>query len=91
MKNAASATLQFSIKLYNIKDEKMKYQWTLLGENGNVYGVMMSDFLERENGWLNVEASGITLPDMTKVAKAYIKVEGDPAVDFLVDNVNLLI
>ena len=45
----------------------------------------------RKNGWLTVDNAEFQLPDFTDVSRVYIKVEGGPPVDFLLDNVYLIV
>ena len=94
LKNGASLTLQFALKLYNVEDDLMTYTWELVKQFKNLSLVkesLTTGELVREDGWINVELSGIILPDLTELENIFIKVRGAPNIDFLMDNVNLLI
>ena len=94
MKTGASLNLQFALKLFNIEDDLMTYTWELVMQFKNLSRVQESlttGELVQEDGWISVELSGIILPDLTELENIFIKVRGAPNVDFLMDNVNLLI
>ena len=51
---------------------------------------MLTGWLKEEDGWLTM-STPVTLPDMSGVIKTELKIEGPPTIDFLVDNVALII
>ena len=70
------------------------YKWVLfrLESNGNREITRMTNGrLRQSDGWLTEEISGFILPDFTGFDYVYIKVEGNPPVDFLIDNINFII
>ena len=90
---ATTATFQFSLKLANISDE-IRYKWVLFRSysNGKKEMTHLTDgHLKQSDGWLTKEVSGFILPDFTGFDYVSIKVEGNPPVDFLIDNINLII
>ena len=92
MSAGASLTLQFALKLHNVEDDQLTYIWNMEIGFTDISSAKLSlgtGVLAREDGWLSVEVSGIVLPDLAGVDFISIKVEGDPAVDFLIDNVSL--
>ena len=92
MSAGASLTLQFALKLHKVEDDQLTYIWNMEIGFTDISSTKLSlgtGVLAREDGWLSVEVSGIVLPDLAGVEFISIKVERDPAVDFLIDNVSL--
>ena len=72
----------------------MKYNWKLCTDYGN--GTikktgLRGGVIEQSDGWLTVvKRDEVILPESKGTQSVYIKVFGDPSVDFLVDNVILM-
>ena len=94
LKTATTVTIQYSTKLHNIADDSMKLAWYLPREYSNTTQVnsrLAVGKVGQADGWVTFEESGIILPDLTDFAKVWIKTRVEPVVDFLLDNVNIII
>ena len=82
------------MKLHNVSDEKFGFKWFIYRDYGNssyTFDLITKGQVIRKDGWLTVENAEFQLPDFTDVSRVYIKVEGGPPVDFLLDNVYLIV
>ena len=101
LQSASTVTLQFSLKHCNA-GEQFNYKWFLCMHYFNTttnkfdsnslsyFYSMLTGWLKEEDGWLTM-STPVTLPDMSGVIKTELKIEGPPTIDFLVDNVALII
>ena len=93
LQSASTVTLQFSLKHCNA-GEQFNYKWFLgmyyFNTTTNYFHSMLTGRLKEEDGWLTM-STPVTLPDMSDVIQTELKIEGHPPIDFLVDNVALII
>ena len=85
--------MQYSFKLKNQEDETMTLAFYFQMEYNNktkVNSKLAIGRVECGDGWMTVDKSGISLPDLTDVTSGWIRTQA-PLFDFFLDNVNFII